>query len=277
MHSRGRLGRIQDRIKKLIIEERLAPGAPMPTETELMERLEVSRNSVREALKALQAMGIVEIRHGFGTYVGSMSMAPMTEGLSFRTVAGHYRGEDSLRQLLELREAVETGLMARLVAEHGSRRAPEHDDGAREGDGPREGTGADRLAELEALVERMRAEAEAGEVRAETDRAFHSALYAGLGNGLLSEVLDAFWDAFHRVRTDLAELRVDPRVTWRQHAEILAAVRSGDVRRAEEAVRDHFGNIRERLRSTAPESTTRQPRFDDSSITSAASITPQQR
>jgi DNA-binding FadR family transcriptional regulator len=229
VRSRGRLGEIQERIKKLIIEERLPPGASLPTETELMERLEVSRNSVREALKALQAMGIVEIRHGFGTYVGSMSMAPMTEGLSFRTVAGHYRGEDSLLQLLELREAVETGLMARLVV------APE------------------QLAALEKLVDRMREEADAGEVGAETDRAFHSTLYAGLGNSLLSEVLDAFWDAFHRVRTDLAELRPDPRQTWQQHAAILDAVREGDMRRGEEAVRAHFGNIRERLRSTASE------------------------
>ncbi|WP_307805293.1 FadR/GntR family transcriptional regulator [Streptomyces spirodelae] len=260
MRSRGRLGEIQERIKRLIIEERLPPGAPMPTETELMERLEVSRNSVREALKALQAMGIVEIRHGFGTYVGAMSMAPMTEGLSFRTVAGHYRGEDSLLQLLELREAVETGLMARLAAERGGR-----------------GAGAEQLAQLERLVDRMRQEAEDGQVRAETDRAFHSALYAGLGNSLLSEVLDAFWDAFHRVRTDLAELRPDPRMTWQQHAAILDAVRDGDMPRAEEAVRAHFGNIRERLRSSTSDAATRQPQFDDSSITSAASITPQRR
>ncbi|WP_274709448.1 FadR/GntR family transcriptional regulator [Streptomyces tubbatahanensis] len=260
MRSGGRLGRIQERIKRLIIEERMPPGAAMPTESELMERLDVSRNSVREALKALQAMGIVEIRHGFGTYVGAMSMAPMTEQLSFRTVAGHYRGESSLLQLLELREAVETGLMARLVAEYG---------GA-------SGAGEERLAALEALVARMREEARAGAVRAETDRAFHSALYAGLGNALLSEVLDAFWDAFHRVRTDLAEPRADPVETWRQHAEILAAVRSGDMRRAEEAVRDHFGNIRERLRASPPEPTTHRPRFDDSSVTSVAAITPQQ-
>lgn len=66
-----------------------------------------------EALKALQAMGIVEIRHGFGTHVGPMSLAPMAEGLAFRTVAGHRRGEDSLLELLELREAVETGPVSR--------------------------------------------------------------------------------------------------------------------------------------------------------------------
>ncbi|MGW7516062.1 FadR/GntR family transcriptional regulator [Streptomyces sp. NPDC054796] len=241
---------IQERIKKLIVDRRLPSGSPMPTENELMEQLGVSRNSVREALKALQAMGIVEIRHGFGTYVGAMDMAPMIEGLTFRTVAAHYRGEDSLSELLELREAIETGLIARLV----SGPAPETD-----------------LDELQELVARMGEEADAGGVRAGTDRAFHIALYRGLGNTLLSEVLDAFWDAFHRVRTDLADLHQDPKTTRDQHAEILAAVQSGDVLRAEAAVREHFDNIRARLRSTVP---TQSTRIDDASVTSATAIPP---
>ncbi|MGW5861965.1 FadR/GntR family transcriptional regulator [Streptomyces sp. NPDC055239] len=236
---------IQERIKKLIIDQRLPSGASLPTEPELMERLGVSRNSVREALKALQAMGIVEIRHGFGTYVGPMSMAPMIEGLTFRTVAGHYRGEDSLLQLLELREAVETGLIARLAG-----RIPDAD-----------------LAELDALVNRMDTEAaendgqigqidrigHSGAVHTETDRAFHATLYRCLRNPLLGEVLEAFWDAFHKVRTDLVDVPQDPKVTCRQHREILDAVRSGDVLRAERAIREHFGNIRTRL--NAPVST----------------------
>ncbi len=227
MHSRGMANDIQERIKKLIIDRRLPSGAPLPTETELMELLGVSRNSVREAQKALQAMGIIEIRHGFGTYVGPMTMTPMIEGLIFRTVAGHYRGEDNLLQLLELREAVETGLIARLAG-----RVPAAD-----------------LAELDALVDRMEEEAAAGAVRAETDRAFHATLHRGLDNPLLSEVLEAFWVAFHRVRTDLVEPHTDPAVTCAQHREILAAVRSGDAVRAEAAIRDHFGNIRTRLGS----------------------------
>ncbi|MGW7041644.1 FadR/GntR family transcriptional regulator [Streptomyces avermitilis] len=228
---------LQERIKKLIIDRRLPSGAVLPTEPELMELLGASRNSVREALKALQAMGIVEIRHGFGTYVGPMSMAPMIEGLAFRTAAGHYRGEDSLLQLLELREAVETGLISRLAG----RVAPED------------------LVELDGLVDRMEKEAAEGAGLAETDRAFHATLYRGLGNVLLSEVLEAFWDAFHRVRTDLVDVPQDPRVTCRQHREILDAVRSGDSIRAEEAIREHFGNIRTRLASTEPMAPTRRP------------------
>jgi DNA-binding FadR family transcriptional regulator len=226
-HTGGMASDIQERIKRLIVDRRLPSGAPLPTETELMELLGVSRNSVREALKALQAMGIVEIRHGFGTYVGPMSMAPMIEGLIFRTVAGHYRGEDSLLELLELREAVETRLIARLA-----------------GRIPKAG-----LDELDAIVQRMEAEAAEGSVRVETDRAFHAALYASLDNSLLSEVLEAFWDAFHRVRTDLVDIPTDPRVTCKQHRQILESVRSGDALRAEKAIRDHFGNLRTRLGS----------------------------
>ncbi|MET8246203.1 FadR/GntR family transcriptional regulator [Streptomyces sp. NPDC005202] len=222
---------LQERIKKLIVDRRLASGAPLPTEPELMEFLGASRNSVREALKALQAMGIVEIRHGFGTYVGSMSLAPMIEGLAFRTVAGHYRGEDSLLQLLELREAVETGLVSRLAG-----RLPAAD-----------------LVELQSLVDRMEQQAAEGVGLAETDRAFHATLYRGLDNVLLSEVLEAFWDAFHRVQQDLVDVPQDPQVTCRQHREILDAVRSGDSLRAEEAIGDHFGNIRTRLSTTAPQ------------------------
>lgn len=225
VHSHRMTSDIQGRIKRLIIEQRLASGALLPTEPELMALLGVSRNSVREALKGLQAMGIVEIRHGFGTYVGPMSMAPMSEGLAFRTVAGHLRGEDSLRQLLELREAVEAGLVARRAGR----------------------VDAADLAELEALLARMEREAADGAVRAETDRAFHAALYRGLGNPLLSEVLDAFWDAFHRVRTDLVAAVVDARAVCRQHREILAAVREGDAPAAERAVRRHFDDIRGRL------------------------------
>ncbi|MFD8940399.1 FadR/GntR family transcriptional regulator [Streptomyces sp. NPDC059578] len=219
---------IQERIKKLIIDRRLRSGAVLPTEPELMELLGVSRNSVREALKGLQAMGIVEIRHGFGTYVGPMSMAPMMEGLVFRTVAGHYRGEASLLQLLEVRAALETGLVSRLAG-----RLPAGD-----------------LAELEVLADRMDALAAEGASLFETDRAFHAALYRGLGNLLLGEVLEAFWDAFHRVRTDLVDVPQDPRVTCRQHREILDAVRSGDVLRAERAIQDHFGHVRDRLAAT---------------------------
>ncbi|MFG3251253.1 FadR/GntR family transcriptional regulator [Streptomyces sp. NPDC048187] len=218
----------EEKVKELIVEQGLGPGDPLPTETELMERFGVSRNSLREALKSLQAMHIVEIRRGFGTYVGTMSLEPMTEAMAFRTVVGHRRGRGSLLELLQLREALEAGLMHRLAG-----RLPEED-----------------LTELDALVETMHREVrEVGEIAAGTDRAFHRVLHRSLDNDLLSELLDAFWSAFHRVRTQARGIgsAADGEELARMHARIVDAVRAGDAEAAETAVHRHFDDIRGRL------------------------------
>ncbi|MBD0422182.1 FadR/GntR family transcriptional regulator [Streptomyces sp. NPDC052309] len=216
----------EEKIKELIVEQGLGPGDPLPTETELMERFGVSRNSLREALKSLQAMRIVEIRRGFGTYVGTMSLEPLIEAMAFRTVVGHRQGRGSLLELLQMREALEAGLMHRLAG-----RLPEED-----------------LAELDALVARMHTEVrEEGEIAARTDRAFHRALHRSLGNELLSELLDAFWSAFHRVRAQGLGTAADGEELARMHARIVEAVRAGDAEAAEAAVHRHFDDIRGRL------------------------------
>ncbi|WP_408055507.1 FadR/GntR family transcriptional regulator [Streptomyces radicis] len=220
---------VQEQIKKLILRRRLAPGDPLPTETDMMGLFGVSRNSVREALKALQAVSIVDIRHGFGTYVGSLSLDSFIDGMVFRAAVRHRRGEASLDELLEVREALEAGLIVGVAG-----RVPRED-----------------LGTLREVVATMEREAAVGRVTAATDRAFHLALYRSLGNHLLSEVLDAFWAAFHRVREELREDRHDPRVTCDRHKEILAALESGDGPRAAEAMRRHFAGIRQVLSESA--------------------------
>src|SRR5258706_3844681 len=76
---------IPKRIIDLIVDRGLPPGAPMPTELSLMDDIGVGRNSIREAIKALQALGIVEVRHGYGTFVGSAGSAALQTWLRFRT------------------------------------------------------------------------------------------------------------------------------------------------------------------------------------------------
>ncbi|KMS69180.1 GntR family transcriptional regulator, partial [Streptomyces viridochromogenes] len=109
--------RIQRQVMQLIIDRRLRAGALLPTEAELMEDLGVSRNSVREALKALQALDIVEIRHGYGTYVGQASLTPLIDGLTFRTLARHDHDDSgALAEILQVREVLEEGLIRRVAA-----------------------------------------------------------------------------------------------------------------------------------------------------------------
>ncbi|NEC67280.1 FadR/GntR family transcriptional regulator [Streptomyces sp. SID9727] len=217
---------IERRVKELILERRLAPGDALPTETELMDLFEAGRVSVREALKSLQAVRVVEIRRGYGTFVGSLSLSPFAEGLAFRAAVRHRQGEPGLAELMKVREALEAGLVASVAA----------------------GVPADDLGVLRALVAKMEGEAaDGGRVARATDRAFHLALYASLDNHLLSEVLDAFWAAMDRVREDFDDGHQDPSVTCRQHREIVEAVAAADGERAVRAMRTHFDGIRDRL------------------------------
>ncbi|WP_329609273.1 FadR/GntR family transcriptional regulator [Arthrobacter sp. ATA002] len=69
---------------ELILDSRLQAGSPLPTEAELCSALGVGRNTLRESLKVLQALGVVEIRHGYGMFVAPTNFDALTTGLSFR-------------------------------------------------------------------------------------------------------------------------------------------------------------------------------------------------
>ncbi|WP_376771274.1 FadR/GntR family transcriptional regulator [Streptomyces boluensis] len=212
-------------VMQLILDRRLPPGAPLPTEAELMESLGVSRNSVREALKALQALDIVEIRHGYGTYVGQASLTPLVDGLTFRTLAQVEDDHAALAEILQVREVLEEGLIRRVAG----------------------GLTEDRLARLDAIVGRMEESAEAGEPFPDLDRAFHETLYEALGNALVPQLLAAFWHVFHRVAKVRGWTRDPaPAITARRHRAILTALRERDVEGAQEAMADHFRGIEAR-------------------------------
>ncbi|GAA2801793.1 FadR/GntR family transcriptional regulator [Nonomuraea dietziae] len=173
---------VQQAVKEIILSRRLAAGDPLPTETELMEELGASRNSVREALKALQAVGIVDIRHGFGMFVGRMSLNGLVDELAFHSrIRMHDDGPRQLGHLVEIREVLEAGLVERLIDLGGE---------------------AD-LSPVAEVMARMSAEAEVGIISPETDRLFHDVLYRPLGNPLVGQLLGAFWDVYHQLRDHL--------------------------------------------------------------------------
>jgi DNA-binding FadR family transcriptional regulator len=224
---------VQERIVALIHDRRLAPGAAMPTEPQLMELLGASRNSVREAVRALQALGIVEIRHGFGTFVGRASLDVLSPSLEFRIRSGGQGGVRALHDLVEVRELLETGLIARVAGS----------------------TTATRLSALDALVTAMRNDLEA-------DRAFHSLLYETCGNELVLQLIDLFWQVYHQVEPLLGapEDHTDDIVT--HHRRIVEALRAGDPVAAQEAMRRHFRDVKERIARAAAAQSLDAPRVD---------------
>jgi DNA-binding FadR family transcriptional regulator len=215
---------------QLILDRGLRSGDPLPTETDLMEELGVSRNSVREALKGLQALDIVEIRHGYGTYVGRLSLTPLADGLTFRTLQGSASDVRALSEILEVREVLEAGLIRRVAAT-----IPDED-----------------LAALDAVVRLMDARARTGETFADEDREFHEVLYRSLGNTLVPQLLGVFWNVFDRV-SNIRGWNHDPSPigTVRRHRAIVTALRGHDVEAAEEALARHFRSIDTRVERAA--------------------------
>lgn len=215
---------VQEQIKNYIIEQRLQPGDLLPTEMVLSQQLGISRNSLREALKALETVGVIETRHGLGTFVGRGSIAPLIAGVAFSLTQSLTSNTRSLLELLELREILEGELVRRAIGLH----TPE------------------QLARLEELVEAMEQD-RARAIDPAIDREFHDMLYMPLRNQTIALILHAFWDVFDGVEPQLPALPelVELNPSW--HRAILQAVQRRDRAAAAEAMHDQFTGIRRRI------------------------------
>jgi DNA-binding FadR family transcriptional regulator len=217
--ARMRRSTVADEIKKLILTRNLKPGDLLPTESELCETLDVSRSSVREAIRTLSTLDIVDVRHGHGTYVGAMSLDPMVEALVFRGVLSPDGSLAALREVVDVRLALDLAMADVIV------------NGALESES----------AELSALVDEMIDKASRGEMFLEADRAFHTKLFSVTGNRLAAQLVGAFWDIHTAVIPQLGiAVPADIRDTAEAHGDMLAAALRGDVEGYRRAVIEHY-------------------------------------
>ncbi len=219
----------QESIKQYIIDNQLSSGASLPTEHTLARTLGISRNSLREALRALAMIGVVETRHGLGTFVGQSSLAPLIDGMAFNLSQRFGGDARALRELLELREILEVELVRRVTGQHSE------EQGAR----------------LGALVAQMEEYARQGRLDPAIDSAFHDVLYEPLGNRAVILVLHAFWEVQERVRSQFLDESAIPNLPainagW--HRAIVDAVVSGDATAAAIAMQEHFTGIERQMK-----------------------------
>lgn len=209
-------------IKDLILAEHLKPGDPMPTEAELVDRLGVSRSSVREAVRTLVALDILEVRHGTGTFVGQLSLRPLVEGMVFRGVL--LPGDDLsvLREVVEVRRGLDLSLAPRVV----------------------ERLSGSETDDLRDCVEQMKALAAQHTTYPVQDRQFHLNLAERLGNALYGQLVAAFWDIHTTVAPRLGVVgQRDLDVTAAAHGAMLDAAVSGDLEAYRAAVEAHYDPI----------------------------------
>ncbi|MDO5629783.1 MAG: GntR family transcriptional regulator [Mobilicoccus sp.] len=209
-------------LKAYILQHELRPGDLLPTEPELCAELGVSRTSVREAVRTLASLDIIEVRHGRGTFVGGLSLAPLVNGLVFRSVLNTDATFRELREVVELRIALDLSVADELV-------------------GLYQGTDNDALHDL---VAAMRDRMHAGQSFMDEDRAFHAQLLAPVQNTLLRQLAEAFW----QVHTDVVpRLGIsgsdDIADTVEAHGDMLAALEDGDTEAYRTAVIAHFAPL----------------------------------
>lgn len=212
---------VQNAIKAYIVEKGLKAGDSLLPETELARSLGVSRNSVREAVKALESLGILETRRGVGIFIRSFSFDPILDNLQFARM----QDLQELSDLLEIRQILETGMMAKVVATMTD----------------------ERQRELDAILLRMRERADKAEPFREEDREFHKTLLQATGNGVALKLLDMFWLLFSRTAQYTHLEDQYPQQTYQDHAVIVEAVRRRDVEEARTALFSHYAGISRRL------------------------------
>ena len=180
-------------------------------------------------MKALRSLGVIEARHGSGTYVGIFSLDPLVDGLDFRIRIDVTQNVQTIRELLEIRLVLESTLVAHVAPEHTPK----------------------QLARLDALVATMERRGATGEEFSKEDRVFHEVLFRPLGNTLVVTLFRAFWDVLSRVRAELTLLPANPTVTAVDHRRILDAIAAGDGPAAA-AMTVHFSGIQSRIQEPTP-------------------------
>lgn len=213
---------VVDQVVTLVLDGRLAPGARLPSERVLAQDLDISRATVREAIAAMEILGMVDIRQGQGIFIstGRSGDAMVLHALTLLQ-------DESPREILEVRRAIEsrTAFLA----------ASQRNDA--------------RVSEMGSILTFMEKElSESGSFNMESDRNFHLTVAKASGSELLSR--------FGELALEMTKQRLwlalrsgthqDPRLPLKYHGEhvaILEAIKSGDPERARQAAIGHLDSV----------------------------------
>ena len=209
---------VAKQIERLILKK-LKPGDKLPSERELAESLGVSRSSIRDAIRSLELMGMVEPRQGAGTIVREISSESLVNPLA-NVIK---RKEELIGELLDFRKMLEPQLAARAA----TRVSP------------------DEITEMEEILNRQEHKLQGGESGVGEDSEFHYAVALASGNSVVLKVLDTLMDLLRGSRERSLQAEGRGRYSLAGHRRILAAIKKHDSEAAKTAMRRHIEEVEE--------------------------------
>src|SRR5580658_1776916 len=205
-------------IERLILKK-LKPGDKLPSERELAELLQVSRSSIRDAIRSLELMGLVEPRQGTGTIVREPSagskISPFANALE--------RKREQVTELLDFRKMLEPPLAAR-AATHAS---------------------VEEISEMEEILKRQEEKQNQGDAAIAEDAEFHYSIALASGNSVVLKVIDTLMDLLRDTRERSLQVEGRSQKSLAGHRRILAAVKRHDAEAAKAAMRRHIEDVEE--------------------------------
>lgn len=202
------------------------PGQRLPPERALAESLGVGRSLIREALKALTLLGLIEVRPGDGTYLRRRASNLLPESFEW----GLLLGEHQIADVIEARREIEV-ILAGLAA----RRRTEED-----------------ISALRELLDRMRDAPEAGEFVA-ADVAFHLRVAQTARNTVLQSMHSGTQSLLHAWISRVIAAAGDTTPSYLEHVPIFRAIEQGSVTAARKAIREHLQAAGARLNDALAE------------------------
>ena len=212
--------RVHEEVAKKIeqvILTKLQPGDKLPAERELAEMLGVSRSSIRDAIRRLEMVGLVEPRQGAGTVVREISHDTLVGQMT--NAIAHKR--QMVGDLLDFRKMLEPPMAARAA----------------------ENATGDEVARMEEILRRQDSKVRDGELAVEEDSEFHYAIAQASGNSVVLKVMDVVMDLLHETRSRSLQSAGRPQKSLAGHKKILSAIKRKDGAAAEAAMRQHIRDV----------------------------------
>jgi GntR family transcriptional repressor for pyruvate dehydrogenase complex len=214
-------------LKSLIDAGHLERGDRLPGEREMAQMMNVSRPSLREALRVLSLLGVIEHRPGSGTYLTASAEGWSTEPLSILFLLK----KSTLFEIFEARKILEGGVAALAAIQRSE----------------------EDLQSMEEALRNMKLNLGQPERYTKYELEFHHAVIEAAGNSVIADLMEKLYALLRETRTRIYQkysLRIKAyrNQDYRYHEAIFDAIRKGNEERASKTMSDHLKNFEQRLK-----------------------------